>query len=139
MTSHFDAFFRANYLRIVRYVANYHAHFRRQDAEEVAADVIYKHFDEYRARVEGPSPDTIMRRWMIRRAVLNMLSRYELREYSRYEPLPDDHDALSFDDPADIIGLPSTVPDVLCEEPTDRAGQHRYSRAKLKFIKELRA
>jgi hypothetical protein len=137
--SHFDTFFRDNYLRIVRYVANYHAHFRHQDAEEVAADVIHKNYYEYRARIEGPSPDTTMRRWMIRRAVLNMLSRYELREYSRYESLPDDHDALSFDDPADIICLPNDVPDVLCEEPADRAAQHRYSRAKLKFMKELRA
>lgn len=139
MKTHFDVFFSANYWRIVRYVANYHTHFRRQDAEEIVADVIYKHFDDYRTRIEGPSHDTVMRRWMIRRAVLNMLSRYELREYRQYEPLPDGYDALSFDDPADIVGLPRTVPEVLCEEPIDHAGRCRYSRAKIKFMAELRA
>lgn len=142
----FDDFFRANYLRMVRYVAHYHPHFRRQDAEEVVSDVIHKHYDEYLARIDGPSPDSVLRRWLIRRSVFNMLDRYALYEYRMSEPLPEDYEALSFDDPADIVDLRQRIPQVpriLVEyetyvgRPVDRKLTHRYSRAKKKFLNQL--
>jgi hypothetical protein len=145
--SHFDDFFRNNYWRMVRYVSHYHSRFRRQDAEEVVADVIHRHYDEYLARIEGSARDTIMRRWMIRRATLNMLSRYELWEHASFDPLPEDHDGLCFDDPAEIVSLAQRVPEVpevlvqyetYVGQPVERALTHRFSRARKKFLQQLK-
>jgi hypothetical protein len=144
----FDDFFRANYLRMVRYVANYHPRFVRQDAEEVVSDVIHRYYDEYRQKLEAEvSAETTMRRWMIRRAALNMLSRYELWHHVAFDRLPEDHDELSFDDPADIVDLKQRLPEVpvvlieyeiYTDQPVERALTHRYSRARKKFMDQLK-
>lgn len=143
---HFDAFFRANYLRIVRAVTNHHAGFQRADAEEVVSDVIHRYYDKFVAQIESPMLDVVLRGWMIRRACLDMFSRYRLWHNRSFDPMPEDYDALSFDDPADIVDLKQRVPDVpqiLIEYEAfsgvavTRALKERHLRAKKKFLKQL--
>jgi DNA-directed RNA polymerase specialized sigma24 family protein len=108
--AHFDDFFKANYRRMVGYcTAQGH---READVEEEVADVIYKHFDEYRAQVEGPQPETTMRRWMNRRVLLNLGSRYKRHENAKTDQLDDIHEQVSFDDPAVVVDLMQRLPPV---------------------------
>jgi hypothetical protein len=71
----FDDFWRANYRRMVGYCCTVWAN--EADVEEVVADVIYKHFDAYLAKIEdGPGKFNTMRRWMNRRVLLDLKTRY---------------------------------------------------------------
>lgn len=110
MAGHFDAFFRANYLRMVRYCASFG--FREPDAEEVVADVIHKHYDDYRERIESPNVDTVLRQWMNRRALLDLRTLYSRDAVSKTGPLLGDAEGVHFDDPESLLDLKQRTPPV---------------------------
>lgn len=149
MVSHFDSFFRAHYRGLVGYCSKFG--FREQDVEEMVADVILRHYDEYRAAIDGPNPDTTMRHWMARRVLLNLRSVYLKIEQSRVEALPERYDAAHVDHPEAILDLKQrmpVVPQVLVQyeqyggEGGPRGANNgtlrcQFHREKRKFMKAL--
>lgn len=107
----FDVFFRANYLGMVRYCAGFD--FNRLDVEEVVADVIHRHYDEYKAKIESPNVDATMRRWMNRRAILDLRTRRAQETRQTFVNLDDyTEQALTFDDPEQILDVAQRLPNV---------------------------
>lgn len=110
--SHFDDFFRANYLGMVRYCGAF-GH-TTQDVEEVVADVILKHYDEYLGLIDSPTPLVTMRHWMNRRALLNLKDRqikhYRSKTVSSEDP--ESEAGLTFDDPESLLQLKQSLPPV---------------------------
>lgn len=105
-----DDFFRANYRRMVGYCSSFG--YNEADVEEVAADVIYRRFDEYLAKIEldGPAKYEAARRWMNRRILLDLGSRYKhLDPLAKPAPVPD---AVHLDDPEAIVSLYERLPSV---------------------------
>jgi hypothetical protein len=120
--SHFDVFFRANYRRMVGYCSLY---YNPADAEEEVASVIHACYDEYMARIPEPGRDDTMRRWMNRRVLLNLKSRYVKFARQKTDSAEDmatagDDDfaysyafePLHFDDPESIVSLQQQMPPV---------------------------
>lgn len=110
--SHFDDFFRANYRGMVGYCMAFG--YSEADVEEEVADVILRHYEDYRERITGPSPDTTMRHWMNRRVLLNLKSRYKRYEYTKTDALDPATlgEQLTFDDPQSIVDLKQRLPHV---------------------------
>lgn len=139
----FDNFFKANYIGMCRYCASF-GHDSR-DVEEVVADVIHKHYDEYRAAV---CDDATLRKWMNRRALLDLGSlRVKYGRRAALAPLPDE--GLTFDEPESLLALKQSLPpahSILIEyEAHNGCGENtpadktRFCRERKKFLKELRA
>lgn len=112
--SHFDDFFRASYLSMVRYCTSF-GH-RAPDVEEEVADVILKCYDDYRSRINSPRADTVMRQWMNRRVLLNLASKALRHENTKVQQLNDAlldaSDMLHFDDPESILDVKQRMPHV---------------------------
>lgn len=156
--SHFDDFFRANYLRMVRYVSNSYSYFTVEDAEEIVSDVIHRYYDDYRARVtesDGYSAESRMRRWMIRRACFDMLSLIRKRSAARLssadaerQEAEEPDEPLILDDPADWLCLKQRlppIPQVLIDYetrvdgvPVDPKLTNRHHQAKKRFLHALK-
>jgi hypothetical protein len=148
--SHFDDFFRANYRGMVGYCIGFG--YREPDVEEEVADVIMRHYDDYRARVEGPAPDRTMRSWMNRRVLLNLRSKALRIENAKVDQLQlgDEEGLLHFDDPESILDLKQRMPHVppilVRYEPYGGAGNRGantstdksyYCRERKKFLTAL--
>lgn len=106
-----ETFFKLNYRRMVGYCSSF-GH-READVEEVASDVIYRHYEEYYQRVTNPDKETTMRHWMNRRVLLNLRSYYN--SCSRPNFISDENageSQVSLDDPAEIIDLKQRLPEV---------------------------
>lgn len=160
-----ESFWRDNYRRIVRYVTNSYSYFSREDAEEVVADVILQHFDDYSARAQasnGHSAESRLRRWMIRRAGFDMLSLIRSRAKERDaagqpgwlfahdgdEQEPASHE-VALDDPADWLCLKQrlpVVPEILIQYeartadgvPVDPRLTNKHAMAEKRFLAKLK-
>jgi hypothetical protein len=108
--SHFDSFFRANYLRMVRYCMGF-GHIE-QDVEEQVSDVIYRHYDEFREKITGPAPDDTLRHWMNRRVLLNLGSARVKRVRQKTDTGHDVVETMHFDDPEALLQLKQQLPPV---------------------------
>lgn len=113
-----DDFWRANYTRMVRYCCTIWDN--EQDVEEVVADVIYKHFDEFSEKIEarGLPKFNIMRRWMNRRVLLDLKTRhFKLRNRMETHAVENDDgdvtmpDPLHWDTPENILDLAQRLPE----------------------------
>ncbi len=145
----FDDFFKANYRRMVGYCTGL-GH-READVEEEVADVILKHYDEFMSKIEGPNPQATARAWMNRRVLLNLKTRYRLHANSKTEPMDDEHEVLTFDDPAEILSVKQRLPEVhpllINDEPyggtasakgeNTSADKTRFCRERKKFLNAL--
>lgn len=157
----FDAFWKANYTRMCRYCETVWEN--AADVEEVVADVIYRYFDEFLVRIEaeGPAKFDTMRRWMNRRALLDLKTRHFKLANRMEQTAPEDDmpiEPLHWDTPESILCLAQRLPPVhpiLIEyepfgktEKTGRVGgpkganssadKTKYCRERKKFLTSLR-
>lgn len=151
--SHFDSFFKANYLGMCRYCESFgHS---VEDVQEVVADVIHRHFDAFLLKIEDPQPLVVVRRWLNRRALLDLADRRRAHAGRKTTAVEDFDEVLCFDDPAQILelkqALPEVLPDILFTYEThqgDKRGtghtaarqaeRDKFSAARNKFMKVLR-
>lgn len=148
--SHFDDFFKANYLKIVNHCEGHG--FTRGDAEEAVSSAILNNYDAYRAKITGPSPDRALRSWLTRAAVQYLIQNLRKHENSRRGALPEGHDVMHYETPESLLDLkqrmPDDVPDILINirdktesrrlgTPNTDAELHRFYRARKTFLSAL--
>jgi DNA-directed RNA polymerase specialized sigma24 family protein len=160
--SHFDDFFRSHYRGMVAYCARFE--FKEADVEEVVADVMYRHYDDYMEKLKDePNPAMAMRRWMNRRALLDLRTMMLRHENCRTQPLHTEedvvtgaaavsHEQLHFDEPSAILDVKQRLPEVpaiLVDYEQYEGGRGAggatttmraaFSRARKKFMTQLAA
>lgn len=107
-TSTLDLFFRANYRRMVNYCLSFWS--SREDVEETVADVILHHHDSYKARITTSlQPEQTLRRWLNRRALLNLRSR-SYHSKVALDNLPEHLLPATLDTPESILDLKQRLP-----------------------------
>lgn len=105
-----DQFFRMHYRSMCGYCAA--MGLNPEDVEEEVVDVMLKYFGDYISRCDDLRT---VRRWMSRRVMLDLRSKYAnrrryAREFADGEDLPDQAHA---DSPEEILSLKQRVPDTL--------------------------
>lgn len=153
-----DDFWRANYWRMVGYCCTvWH---NEADVEEEVADVIHRHFDEYKIKIEneGHAKFETMRRWMNRRVLLNLnakTGKYRRGDYEQTGHEDDatvNHETLHWDTPENILCLQQRlppVPEILIEYEQYTGGRgaggntstykSKFCRERKKFMEALHA
>ena len=102
-----DAFFRTHYRSMCNYCAA--QGFNAQDVEEEVVDVMLHYFGEYVSRCNDPK---VVRRWMSRRVMWDLKSKYKNRKRYTLEFPSDVLPEIShFDTPEEILSLKQRVPD----------------------------